>query len=504
MSELNFGNVRIINAGESLANATWQAVELYVDNINGDDSNDGTESNPLKTLAEAETRIPKIVNHDVIIHVLPYDASVPTVGAYSWQKFRARMLNARILVVGEGFQIVTTGTAQSGSSRTRIVTTGGMTVDEYVDDPTFIRMTSGSASGDIRTISENTADYIDPTKIFSDVVDAGDTYELLRPLVRCSAAETNQIYVLAEGTNPSGGTSRGPQTTGLFLVNLYIEPEERIDSTPPMIEFRNAACSAFGVIVPYAYGIFLKTSADFCAGVEQESLDFPHGEIPTLHSLLPSLSPNLSSCMGWGISFTNSIYLHTALHGFDGHIVTTATLAVRVTDPVLFHKHIVTACFRGGRCRGMAIGTPYKFRSGYVVMYTKDNWDDLHVPFKIRSTGALLVNVTNSSMYIRGADFGTTGSGNGISVTGFGSEVHITDCDAAVQGIGMITAQGGKIMVNSSRVNITGVLGDFSEDNGVTLRDAATLYIEGTYFSDWRVDPGTHAVTGTGAMISCP
>lgn len=492
-----------LGAVDLSALSTQDELHLYVDNIRGSDANSGSASNPLKTLIEAEDRIPFFVNHAVVVHVLPYDASVPNVGLYDWPTFRARILNERILVVGEGFQTVATGTAQAGTTQSQIATTGGLTIDEYVDEPSFIRITSGLAQGDIRTISENGTDFIDPAQAFTELVSEGDTYEILRPLVRCAISDTEGAFILAEGTNPAGGPVTGTQTSGLFLINMYIEPVELPTSSPPMLETRNIAVNVFGLIVLYPYNLFIKTESAFCAGQEQVLYTFPNTKIPTLYSLLPSLSPNPSSCMAWGISFKKSIYLHTALQGFDGYVVTPKTLAVRMTHPVQFNKHIVSACLRGGRCGGLSVGTPYRARSGYCSIRPHEEYGHPHVDFKVRSTGSLLVNVVNGFLHVWGLDCGTTGTGDGVQVTGKSAEMHVHVITGLVAGVGMYTAQGGKIEANVHSVELDGTLGGFSEDNKVTIRDLSLL-VEGAYYSDWRVDPGTHAVSGTGAIITCP
>ena len=46
---------------------TTEDIELFVDPVNGDDSNDGSSTNPLQTLQEAANRVPYFQNHDVVI-----------------------------------------------------------------------------------------------------------------------------------------------------------------------------------------------------------------------------------------------------------------------------------------------------------------------------------------------------------------------------------------------------------------------------------------------------
>ena len=71
-------------------------VTLNVDNINGLDTNDGSDGARLKSLVEAEDRIPP-VHGPVIINIYPYDAFTPNVGAYIWPTFRPRISRDQLL-----------------------------------------------------------------------------------------------------------------------------------------------------------------------------------------------------------------------------------------------------------------------------------------------------------------------------------------------------------------------------------------------------------------------
>lgn len=63
--------------------ATTADMTLYVDATNGDDSNPGTQSEPLQTIQAAINKIPQIVNHTVTINVAPgtYNES-PTIEGF--------------------------------------------------------------------------------------------------------------------------------------------------------------------------------------------------------------------------------------------------------------------------------------------------------------------------------------------------------------------------------------------------------------------------------------
>lgn len=171
--------------GGSTAGGT---VELYVAGDTGSDTNPGTQAAPLQTLTEALQRVPRTLLRTYNIHLAtatnPYDGDFLL--GNSWD-----CAGGSLHIIGDDSTVLTSGTAQAGSTNVNLVTTGGHTVDEFIGKTLSIIMT-GNWSGrickktiiqnDTTTLRTTVAPYDDPT--FTGISFAtGDAYQVTEPAV---------------------------------------------------------------------------------------------------------------------------------------------------------------------------------------------------------------------------------------------------------------------------------------------------------------------------------
>lgn len=82
---------------DPFANVTTAPMDIYV-SADGSDSNPGTSSKPVATLAAAMDRVPYRIEHNVTIRVGP--------GNYKFPAFKSRVLDAPVNIVGEGWPVL--------------------------------------------------------------------------------------------------------------------------------------------------------------------------------------------------------------------------------------------------------------------------------------------------------------------------------------------------------------------------------------------------------------
>lgn len=160
---------------------------LYVDATTGNDANSGSLASPLQSLGEVIRRVNRSSGP------LPGNRCVVTfaAGMYVWSEtlgpVRFRDL---IAFVGEGI-IVTAPSAfaQGGTTSVQIVSTGGLTINEY--QGLFIEILDGPAAGDIRQVRDNGTSVITPTAAFSAAPVAGNSYRIIEPLVEFQVPSYN-------------------------------------------------------------------------------------------------------------------------------------------------------------------------------------------------------------------------------------------------------------------------------------------------------------------------
>lgn len=479
---------------------TTTPINLYVDNINGNDANDGSIGSPLQSLVEAEARLPLVINHRVIIHVLPYDVSVPNVGAYVWPPFRERILREPIVVISENFETVTTGTAQAGTGQLILVTAGGLTDNEYVDTPSFLRITSGLAAGDIRTIQYNTVTDIEPDYPFSDVVASGDTYEILRPVVRYTISDVDERAVFGRGLQSSNMGGNG----ALIVVNGIIDVDTigfQIRDLP--VIFYGITLNTFSVATPYTY---ITSNASFRAGVERKGHDYTVGNNQynfIMNNLFPALCPNPLSLSGWGLNVVgNYAAFQTVGDGFDGFVVTKDRLNFWNIEGDVGDRLPCMAVIRGGSCyRFTYYSSGSSVPTGICSINTLDGGSGTpYISFraKCNESSTAAIHCQGGTLVL--ASVKAINEGNGPAVLAYRPYAVIvaSRVDAtSLGGAGMSAQKGGEIIVSTSGP-ITGATGDLWTEEGYHAFSELTA---GTFFRALTADLVTGKISGWGSFI---
>jgi len=147
---------------QALATKTQGPLHLWVDARRGSDTAVGSKSAPLSSLVEAESRIPDIVAHPVVIHVAPHSIAED---GYIPPEFRERVYHHSVDIVADsggthndGFNELLTGTAQAGTTHVQLVSDTPLVEDEFRGKT--IEITSGDNRGFRRTIKSNTTSEI--------------------------------------------------------------------------------------------------------------------------------------------------------------------------------------------------------------------------------------------------------------------------------------------------------------------------------------------------------
>jgi len=152
-----------------------RAITLYVA-ASGSDGNPGlTSAFPLKTLVEAERRLPYLLEHDVLIDVIE-------AGTYVLPAFQRREYRCQVWVRATPATTIRASTAALAGSTSSLIKSSGLVTDQYVDY--WVHVLTGAAAGDYRLIRNNTATDIIPVRDFSAAIGTGDTYEIVDALVQ--------------------------------------------------------------------------------------------------------------------------------------------------------------------------------------------------------------------------------------------------------------------------------------------------------------------------------
>jgi hypothetical protein len=216
---------------------TTARMDLYVREDGDDRSIFGSEKHPLRTLEEAESRIPDIVNHPVVIH-LGYSAT-----KWPWPTFQSRILRDHIVVIGDGagdpmydgFQVITPSTAALAGSDKYVVKSSGLDTDAYWGDGVplsrgvlfgkTIEILSGAAKGDRRTIWKNTETDIIPAVPFTFPVVEGDRYRIVVPSIHVIVPDwgkNSACQELVSGNLERSAWFYSEFAPALCLVNLFL------------------------------------------------------------------------------------------------------------------------------------------------------------------------------------------------------------------------------------------------------------------------------------------
>lgn len=303
-----------------LASVTKARMDFYVRDDIGNDANPGTLLLPLKTIDEAERRIPYIVAYPGVIHLGTHPA-----GGWIMPTFRARLLLDHIVVVGDGAgeagvdgftEVVASTVALAGSGNRKVVSAalGAVSHGGFGDLSCLtIEILSGAAIGDRRTIRRNTATDIIPVAAFSAAVAPGDSYRIVRPAIDIiTYVDWNNNSVLIRGTASSNRVFDNiPSPTSdigypsLVLCNLNINVNNA--GTYAQIILDNANCLLLGCTSEVNIGLTGVGTYQF--GVETYYGGTYYGDAANEGVPLGRIifgCPSSMSWSGWGLGSPNA------------------------------------------------------------------------------------------------------------------------------------------------------------------------------------------------------
>jgi len=438
---------------------TTAEINLYVDDVTGNDANVGTSASPLKTITAARNKLPYFINHVCRIFVADHSG----VG-YTWPMFGPHALTKNIYVHGgwmlwngsawiedpvhTGKDVVIASTVALAGSDSFHVVTMGLTVDAYAG--ATIEVLDGECAGDRRTIRDNTATTITPDEIFSATFNPGDHYRVFWPTVKIDTG-TKRVLANSVGTPKPWIIGAASLAIGLVLVNL------RIVYSSIATEFRSDdSCIIFaGCYFDFDFYPVVQGDTTYYSGFDgfSETTYFS-----TMSCGLELSAPSSTSWVGWGCGFGYGLQIQTPF-GFMGYIVTVGKLHVDFGLAILWGGRIKKTEINGSEQDSG--GPPCGVRlSGY---YNK---------FLIKSDNSYGLLVLSAKVNLYGVEMKNVL--NGIEATGTMALVRVADTSGNASNIGMITRDGAVIKAETPPT-LTGTAGDFSENGGTTKRLNATL-----------------------------
>lgn len=440
---------------------TTGPVTLYVDAAAGDDADSGDVSNPLATLVEAETRIPYIVAHTVIINVGTHAGN-----GYAQPTFRERILRANIYIVGTNFTELVSSTAALGGSGQEVVVSSGLSVNAYRGKT--IEILSGTAIGDRRTIRNNTATDIVPVERFTTAISVSDTYKIVEPTAVIevgfdTATGIVPPLVIGCGTGPAQ-LFESKSVPNVQFINLAFDNSA---GSFMSLKFASSFVVMAGVEIRSTY-----VSLGFYGSSVNSGYDSWEGsyDLGYYQPVVDLAVTSRKSWLGWGTNIVGPTIDGGTVRGF---FVGGACVVCNVT------MWIMGGNLYSGLVSGVLLGSA----NPYVHLYRPTSPDLL-----VYSTGADgAVDCEQGRFLLQGPNLDISGL-NGI-VSAWLGEVVLNGTAGAVTGtctnLGMMTREGGRILLSQNTTpSIAGPAGDdFSEDGGSTIRSNAAL-TAGTVFQE--------------------
>lgn len=454
--DLDYDEASVSGSGGSIASpsVTTGALEIWVRAVDGDDSNHGLDSdNPLATITAAAAKIPDFVKHKVIIHV-----GAHTGNGYLIPAFDQRVLNANIYVigdgagVGDGFNELKASTAAEAGSSNLVVVASGMSVDAYYGKT--IEMLTGAAAGDRRTIRNNTTSQIYPIYAFSDSVSIGDTFRVIEPTIKMeevSGYPTHHYKLLSAGNGVVSTDPGGPSVSesfGLYFVNVIFHVNA--------LKILSSEIRFFGVELINNSQVNLANSMILC-GYDHNEFNGVDAQANGPNTDLGAAS--ITSWVGWGANFSGLVFLGDRVSIITGMMVVDGYAVI----------YQATFVMKRGRINGGLTVQDHGIAT--LVEYSEPL---IHV----EGNPCVLVREQG---YLSMGGVIMSGAGDGLYVRDDG-RAYVDTLTGPVDGIGHRTAHGGVIRW-AWDATLSGALGDFSEDDGITIRSNSSL-IQGVSFVD--------------------
>ena len=298
---LGVGGLRVREVPDSRGSVPFTVLDetigpltLYVDVATGNDNSIGSQTAPLASITEAESRIPLRVAHEVVIRVI----AAPS-GSYAWPTFRGRVFSQNVviwIIFDTDFQeVIAPGdTGQGGSGTGVLVTSGGLTPGAL--NGNTIEILDGASVGDRRTIRDNTATNIIPNAAFTADV-TGASYRVFRPALGNRIAPVSGVPMVQglgvpEAIPLSISLAKPDFSPGVRVVNAIVV------SALPTAFVMDARISFFGCELENDGGgvVYIGTGQVLFGRSAWNRVDLPAEEVAA--GLLPT------SWVGWGVAFT--------------------------------------------------------------------------------------------------------------------------------------------------------------------------------------------------------
>lgn len=460
------------------ATKTQAQLELWVDAANGNDTNDGRSfSSALATLVEAESRIPDIVTHDVIIRVGPHTGL-----GYDAPTFRPRVLRKNIYVIAnpDTFTELYSDTARATSNHTQIVAPAGLGSETYRG--AILEMTSGGLAGFRRTIGRNTDTAFFPSACFLayaaayPILAVGDSYRVIRPTVRIIATDTDTSgsrWNISAGApsiitgGPFDSTLRrgsviafdGFVLAGPAGVTLTLSTSEIVILSS--CEFSGDEASA------------ILSVGTFRIGIEYVATD-SSGTNQTWERLTTGIHGGATehAWIGSGLTATGTIYT-----GAEASILGYGVVAAKLYQ-FGGYANVRAANFHTSGITVTGVATN---ANAVLILDGKMYLPDLNI--LINSSGAGIA--ISGRAYVAINDVAITSVGVGIDVSRLGHAYLAAATSITSTGVGIKTKTGGRVDISGATLVITTSANALEVGNTPTVATLATvLASSGAYVSE--------------------
>jgi len=191
------------------ATTTTGVFHVYANGSTGNDSNSGLDvDHPKLTLQAVFNLIPDIVKHNTCVHLA---GTFNEFGIVNFAKTREGYAGASTPIIlidgGDTTTVVDDNggnhyTTIAGTSTSQLVVSGTpWTTDQRYGY--WIKILTGPAAGEIRSIFKNVTDTIYPARYFTSAPGTGATFDIVRPTTTLSASSTTSYILLCNTTRPA-------------------------------------------------------------------------------------------------------------------------------------------------------------------------------------------------------------------------------------------------------------------------------------------------------------
>lgn len=361
--------------------ATMAPLDLFVDGDNGNDANVGTtQATALATWAEAERRIPFVVNHLVRVHFATAAAG------YVATTLRARVLNQPVIFFADDvwdpgvYSDVAAGTCDAGTDATQIVdTVGGHAVNTFRNG--WLTLDDGAAANYRKLVKNNSADTIFSASAFGAAPAQGDSWRVFVNVIDVSLdtlpTANDNAFILtaacaATRTQPFAQAS-GPGRYVIIGFN-FVSADEAARQVVLGGEPAIYGCDieAQRLVVP--------TGSQAYMGFDRDNNLAPFSLIPFTHLGAGFNCPAIDAWGGWGCVLGDTgndlLRVLTWQSTLIGYWNVTGTLGGACTMTLFSREGVVS--HYGGSCANINLGGAFPHAGNFVMGYLSGNIGPLY------------------------------------------------------------------------------------------------------------------------------